>query len=303
MEHMLQNRDAEFIKLLTKYNITAVVKVSKLKYSLTNVQRDVDSEEVQRRISKVRDMQRNITSEELKTFVHVDIPDHMRTGNYVEEHVAEYWESQEAHLTEDFMEFDDRIPIWEFFNVFEEVGELPCSLDKRMLLTAENVDLSGCVELSLPQVRRLAEVLARNISLTSITLRKDHMLPVGDLRNNEDIDWSNENYTDTDAIFISQLLRTNTTVKSLNLTNNLIEDAGAYALAELLTKNNTMETLTLESNMLGEKAGRAFSVVLSLNNTLQRLNLKGNSIPLTIMQAIHTAWVASRGSPFGLSLK
>ena len=177
----------------------------------------------------------------------------------------------------------------------DEVGELPDGLSEDKLLVAEEVDLSGCGELSLPQVRRVAQVLARNESLTSIKL-EGHTLPVGDLQDEDELEWDSEEYTDTDAILISQLLRANTTVKRLDLARNQIGDAGACALAELLIGNATIEYLNLESNMFGEKAGRAFRAALSLNSTLQYLNLMYNSVPNAVNDEIRDTWGASRES-------
>ena len=183
----------------------------------------------------------------------------------------------------------------ESFSFDDEVGELPDGLSEDKLLADEEVDLSGCGELSLPQVRKVAQVLAGNESLTSIKL-DGHTLAVGDFQDEDELEWDSEEYTDTDAILIAQLLRANTTVKRLDLARNQIGDAGACALAEMLIGNTTIEYLNLESNTFGEKAGRAFRAALGLNSTLQYLNLMYNSVPNAVNDDIRDTWGASRES-------
>ena len=59
---------------------------------------------------------------------------------------------------------------------------------------------------------------------------------VGDLREDDELEWDSEEYTDTDAIFIAELLKANTTVKRLDLARNGIGPTGAAAVAAALKK-------------------------------------------------------------------
>ena len=138
---------------------------------------------------------------------------------------------------------------------FDEVGELPDGLTEQQLTSGEEVDLSA-YELTLPQARRVAQCLARNESIATVKF-EGHSLAVGELRDEDELEWDSEEYTDVDAIVIGELLRNNSTVSRLDLARNQIGDAGACALAAMLGVNSTVEYLNLESNTFGERGTRA----------------------------------------------
>lgn len=184
---------------------------------------------------------------------------------------------------------------------FFEVGELPDGLTEEALQQGEEVDLSG-YELTVPQARRVAQALAQNEGLSTVRLA-DHSLPVGDLREEGELEWDSEEYTDVDAIIIAELLKTNTEVVRLDLARNQIGDAGACALAAMLGENGTVEYLNLESNQFGERAGNAFCEALSANRSVQYLNLMYNSVPPNVQDALRKMWQDSeRGQGVGLHL-
>lgn len=79
----------------------------------------------------------------------------------------------------------------------DEVGELPEGVDESHLKEAEEVDLKK-VELTVPQARRVAQVLAKNSSLTKIKLAA-HDLDLDGLTDDE-LEWDSEEYTDVDAV-------------------------------------------------------------------------------------------------------
>jgi hypothetical protein len=177
----------------------------------------------------------------------------------------------------------------------DSVGELPAGLDEEQLTGPDEVDLSAYDELELPQVRRIAQLLATNESLSEIKLVA-HSLAVGDLKEEDELEWDSEDYTDVEAIIIAELLRANTTVKRLDLARNQIGDAGACALAAVLSVNDTIEYLNLENNTFGERAGNAFMHALHGNSTLQYLNLMYNSVPTGVQDRIKETWSSSRES-------
>jgi len=182
-----------------------------------------------------------------------------------------------------------------------EVGELPDGLSEAQLLEGDDVDLSGH-SLTLPQARRVAQSLAQNTSLSTVRFG-NHSLPVGDLREDEELEWDSEEYSDIDAIIIAELLKSNTEVKRLDLARNQIGDAGAYALAAMLGTNTTIEYLNLESNTFGERGGNAFCDVLGANSSVQYLNLMYNSVPSSVQEALRKMWQDSqRGQGVGLHL-
>jgi len=182
-----------------------------------------------------------------------------------------------------------------------EVGELPDGLTEAQLQGVDEVDLSGYV-LTLPQVRRVAQVLAQNGELSTVTL-SDHSLNVGEMRDEAELEWDSEEYTDIDAIIIAELLKANTEVKRLDLARNQIGDAGACALASMLGDNSTIEYLNLESNTFGERGGNAFCEALGVNSSVQYLNLMYNSVPTSVQDKTRKMWQNSaRGQGVGLHL-
>ena len=132
----------------------------------------------------------------------------------------------------------------------EEAGELPFTDEE--LSTATDLDFSE-LTLSSAQARRAAELIAGNVVLTVIHF-DGHDLPVSDLREEDELEWDSEEYTDTEAIIIAEILKKEgCQVKRLDLARNQITDHGARALALMLHTNTNLEYLNLESNMVGEK--------------------------------------------------
>jgi hypothetical protein len=174
----------------------------------------------------------------------------------------------------------------------EEVGELPDGLDEAKLMEDEEVDLSAH-ELTLPEARRVAQSLAQNDALATVRFA-DHSLAVGDLKDEDELEWDSEEYNDVDAIIIAELMKANTSVKRLDLARNQIGDAGACALAGVLRTNTNVEYVNLESNTLGEKAGVAFRNALQNNTTLSYLNLMYNSVPTALQVEIRETWQSLR---------
>jgi len=170
----------------------------------------------------------------------------------------------------------------------DEVGELPDDLAETQLVEPEQVDLSKHT-LTLPQARCVARLLAQNGSLAEIRF-EDHSLPVGDMKDSEELEWDSEEYTDIDAIIIAELLKNNTSVERLDLARCRIADAGAVALAQALAENTRLEYLNLESNTFGEKGGSAFCDALGKNESVQYLNLMYNSVPVAVQDRIRGAW-------------
>uniref|UniRef100_A0A7S2J7L5 Uncharacterized protein n=1 Tax=Haptolina brevifila TaxID=156173 RepID=A0A7S2J7L5_9EUKA len=174
----------------------------------------------------------------------------------------------------------------------DEVGELPDGLDETKMTEDEEVDLSAH-DLTLPEARRVAQSLAQNDSLATIKF-SDHSLAVGDLKEEDELEWDSEEYNDVDAIIIAELLKANTSVKRLDLARNQIGDAGACALAAVIQTNTVIEYVNLESNTLGERAGLAFRNALEGNTTLQYLNLMYNSVPTSLQAEIRETWQSLR---------
>jgi hypothetical protein len=77
-----------------------------------------------------------------------------------------------------------------------------------------------------------------------------HELLVGELREEDEVEWDSEEYTDVEAIIIAEFVKNSSTLKRLDLARNQISDEGGIALAAALRHNNVLEYLNLESNNL-----------------------------------------------------
>ena len=181
-----------------------------------------------------------------------------------------------------------------------EPGELPDGVTEDQLTSESSVDLTGCGELTLAQARRVAQHLAQNSDLSSIKVGSCE-LSVGDLADDDELEWDSEEYTNVEAIILAELLKKNTSVARLDLARNQIGDAGAVAIALMLAENATIEYLNLESNTFGPRGGEAFLEALTSNTKVQYLNLMYNAVPSTTQAAIKQEWQRSRGG-IGLHL-
>jgi len=136
----------------------------------------------------------------------------------------------------------------------EDVGEMPFTDEQ--LSTADELDFSD-VSLNSAQARHAAELIATNSAITAIHF-DGHDLPIGDMNEEDELEWDSEEYTDVEAIIIAEILKKDgCPVKRLDLARNQITDQGAKALALALQENSTLEYLNLESNMIGEKGAAA----------------------------------------------
>jgi len=174
----------------------------------------------------------------------------------------------------------------------EDNVEIPIAEED--LLTARKLDFSGLC-LSCAQARRIAQLVRENSRLTTIQF-DGHELLVGDLSQEDELEWDSEEFMDVEAIIIAEILKKDdSSVKRLDLARNQITDDGAKALAQMLAINTTLEYLNLESNMISEKGGAAFGKAVQENSTLQYLNLMYNSIPSTRQQDLRDIWQSASG--------
>ena len=80
----------------------------------------------------------------------------------------------------------------------------------------------------------------------------------------------------TFAVFLSNFLKTNTTVKTISLCNSLID--GVTALAECLKYNTSLTELVLNSDEIGDDGAAALGQCLKHNTSLTTLKLNSNKI-------------------------
>ncbi|KAF9944254.1 hypothetical protein BGZ70_004873, partial [Mortierella alpina] len=77
---------------------------------------------------------------------------------------------------------------------------------------------------------------------------------------------------------IAEVLKTNSTLTALDLTNNSSGDSGAGVLAEALKTNTTLSSLSLNNNNIGDNGARSLAYALKTNKTLTTLSLEDNFI-------------------------
>ena len=86
-------------------------------------------------------------------------------------------------------------------------------------------------------------------------------------------------FVNDDTVWLlSQALRSNTAVRSINLSHNSIGDRGAAYLAAFLRQNVSVTQLDLSSNSIGNRGARALCDSLAVNRALQVVNLSNNAM-------------------------
>ncbi|KAJ3111995.1 putative aminopeptidase npepl1 [Phlyctochytrium bullatum] len=82
------------------------------------------------------------------------------------------------------------------------------------------------------------------------------------------------------VVLLAAALKTNETVRDLDLSGNNIRADGAMALAQMLKMNSTLERLSLEWNCIGlwDSGPKSLADALSINRTLQHLDLRNCKI-------------------------
>jgi Ran GTPase-activating protein (RanGAP) involved in mRNA processing and transport len=143
----------------------------------------------------------------------------------------------------------------------EEVKKLAEALQENKSLTFLNLWSNHIGD---EGVKALAEALQENKSLTSLNLG-------GDAYGINDIGVEG-------AKALAQALQENKSLTSLNLALNNIGAAGAKALAEALKVNKSLTSLELGVNKIGAKGAKAIAQALLKNSSLKTLNLRINNI-------------------------
>ena len=110
----------------------------------------------------------------------------------------------------------------------------------------------------------LAQNVAYNKSLFSIHLARKGIL-------------------DHDGIFLAYMLRTNKTLRKLELEGNNLGPLCAFAFGRVLSENKSLKFLDLESNQLTNDGSDFKGVIemlnfLEFNNTLLSLNISNNCL-------------------------
>lgn len=126
-------------------------------------------------------------------------------------------------------------------------------------LTSGDIDLHVALyeNIGEPQVNRLIPALKKNNRIAQLTLRS--------CINDEHIK------------VLTEFLINSRTIKQIDLRDNKITDIGAFYIAKILEANTTVETLDLSNNQIGSKGFNAISNVLKQKNrTLKKISLAEN---------------------------
>ena len=92
------------------------------------------------------------------------------------------------------------------------------------------------------------------------------------------LDLSQNSIGDEGASYLFEALRVNTSLTSLNLGCNYIGDEGASSLSEALRVNTSLASLNLGYNSIGDEGASSLSEALRGNTSLTSLELSQNSI-------------------------
>jgi len=117
------------------------------------------------------------------------------------------------------------------------------------------LDLGGCVY-KLKDLRKIGDALIVNTSLTYLGLSG----------RNEPNGWE----------VFGEVLRKNSTLLSLDLSDNSIPDSAGKAIGEGLEENSTLTSLILSWNQLSKASDEAFGKAIRRNTSLKHLDLSMN---------------------------
>ncbi|XP_062574928.1 leucine-rich repeat-containing protein 74A-like [Saccostrea cucullata] len=99
------------------------------------------------------------------------------------------------------------------------------------------------------------------------------------MKNNQfiqSLDISGSNLVDSDAYLIADILKNNTTLRELILSHNGFSEQGGYILAQAITNNDTVRILDLSWNHLRGKGSLSIAASLQKNIGLRKLDLAWN---------------------------
>lgn len=147
-------------------------------------------------------------------------------------------------------------------NINDKVNKLAEALTNNTTLTSLSL---GNTKISREGIRKLAKALEKNRTLTTLNLQNN-------------ADYIDDKYGLKFTAALDPLVRNNTTITSLNLSDNLINAEGIKPFAEALKENTTLQSLNLSNNTLRKEGIEHISQALETNNTLTTINLSYNDI-------------------------
>lgn len=119
--------------------------------------------------------------------------------------------------------------------------------------------------LSGPSIQKLSDALIVNKSLVQLTI-KGH---TGRMFRN-----FTPNLIDADVMHLARALKTNRTLRVLNISTNIIGDKGAAALAAALLHNRTLVKIDLSCNFITDKGLLHLAKAVNANYPLKEMKLR-----------------------------
>ncbi|KAF9425123.1 hypothetical protein BGZ76_003407, partial [Entomortierella beljakovae] len=173
------------------------------------------------------------------------------------------------------------------YEILLRIAELASMKLIHIILPNDFIKLSNFQPKISPQLRRLTIELdlEKNrrdaVSLFPQSLNSEFKHFLNTLKTNTtltSLNLRNNVIGNEGALTLSKALKTSTVLTCLNLMNNLIGKEGALALSEALKTNTTLTDLYLGYNSIEKKGALALSEALKTNTVLTNLNLRYNLI-------------------------
>ena len=92
----------------------------------------------------------------------------------------------------------------------------------------------------------------------------------------QQLNMSNKKLRMNFVLKLADLMKYNTTIRSLNISHNNFAGAGADAFAQCLRRNETLQSLNIAGNKIGVNGASAIASALSHNTTLRKLDASRN---------------------------
>ncbi|KAF9578686.1 hypothetical protein BGW38_005403, partial [Lunasporangiospora selenospora] len=164
------------------------------------------------------------------------------------------------------------------YEVLFRIRDLPQLKLFHIILSEENIGFPGIS----PDTSTHASKISCGLKLREIVSgRRDVRILTKVLRTNSTLttlDLYKNKIGDNEAMVLAEALEINSTLVTLNLNENDIGDYGAKVLAEALKINSTLTALDLFYNKIGVYGAKALAEALKINSTLTTLNLDYNNI-------------------------
>uniref|UniRef100_A0A0E0DZP0 peroxidase n=1 Tax=Oryza meridionalis TaxID=40149 RepID=A0A0E0DZP0_9ORYZ len=156
--------------------------------------------------------------------------------------------------------------------------------------SAEEVDFSGN-GITAVGIEAFDGILQINTALKSLNLSGN---AIGD-EGAKKLLLNSTNIGDEGAKAISDMLKKNKTIRTLQLSNNTIEYSGFASIAEALLENNVLRSLFVNGNYGGPLGASSLAKGILGNKTLRELHLHGNGFGNEGVRALMSALSAHKG--------